>query len=237
VEKVINIGTSMADAQEVVGLAGKHEFMFAAVGLHPNDDSKITVANIDWEEFEKLASQPKVVAIGECGLDYSRIPYDVLSITDTQEKDRQKKLFSKQIEIAQKLDLPLSIHLREAQEDLVSQFGESLHDLSGVFHCFSGDQQYLNFIINSLPNFNISFAGNITFKNAQPLRELIKSVPLDRLLLETDCPFLTPEPNRGKRNEPANVQLTAQTLADVKGLSFEEIAKITTENACALFKL
>ena len=106
-----------------------------------------------------------------------------------------------------------------------------------MFHCFSGDGKYLEFILSKLPKFYVSFAGNITFKNAQFLRELAKDVPLDRLLVETDCPFLSPEPHRGKRNEPANVKITAEKLAEIKGINFEEIAKITSENAERLFRI
>ena len=226
VEKIINIGTSMTDAQEVIDLANKYDFMFAAVGIHPNDDPNITVENVDWEKFEELAKSKKVVAIGECGLDYSRGKDDI----------RQKALFAKQIGIAQKLNLPLSIHIRDAQEDLIEMLKQVQHDnLRGVFHCFSGDLKYLDFILRNLPGFCISFAGNITFKNAQSLRDLVKGVPLDRMLLETDCPFLTPEPHRGKRNEPMNVKITATTLAQLKDVSFEEIAEVTTRNAEALF--
>lgn len=230
VEKIVNIGTSMTDAQEVIDLANKYDFMFAAVGVHPNDDPAVTVDNIDWEKFEQLVESKKVVAIGECGLDYSRT-------AEESEKARQKSLFAKQIEIARKLNLSLSIHIREAQEDLMNEFEQSLQELCGVFHCFSGDQKYLNFILLKLPNFLVSFAGNLTFKNAQALRALASDVPVTRLLVETDCPFLTPEPFRGKRNEPANVKITAETLAKIKGLSFEEISDITTRNAEKLFRI
>lgn len=242
VEKIINIGTSMEDTSEVIDLAQKFDWMHAAVGIHPIDDSKNTVETVDWTEFERLARMPKVVAIGECGLDYSRLPG--YQTTRLPEIDRQKKLFAKQIEIAKKLGLPLSIHVREAQEDALAILDacaartyQNDEKLKGVFHCFSGDQKYLEFILKSLPNFYISFAGNITFRNAQPIRNLAKGVPLDRLLSETDCPFLTPEPNRGKRNEPANIRYTAEILAGIKGLSLPEIGKITTENAERLFRL
>ncbi len=238
VKKVVNIGTSMTDAKEVIDLAGKYNWIYAAVGLHPNDDLKITQENIDWEKFEKLVVSPKVVAIGECGLDYSRIKDKGLRTNEGGlEIERQKKLFTKQIELAEKLSLPMSLHIRDAQEDIINEFAEKLQKVSGAFHCFSGDQKYLDFILNTLPNFYVSIAGNITFRNAQQLRDLAKGVPLERLLIETDCPFLTPEPNRGKRNEPANVKITAQKLAEIKNLSFEEISEATTKNAESLFKI
>lgn len=221
VEKMINIGASMDDSAEAVGLAQKYEAMWATVGIHPNDDPTATIENVDWEKFMALAKQPKVVAIGETGLDFSR----------SQDKDRQVALFQKQIGIATNLDLPLSIHVRDGQEDLMKL------DIAGrgVFHCFSGDQRYLEYILDR--GFYVSFAGNVTFKNAPGLRELAKLTPLDRLLVETDCPYLSPEPLRGSRNEPANVKITATVLAEVKNVSFEELAQITTANCQKLFKI
>lgn len=240
VEKIIDIGTSLDDSLGAIEIAQKHDNLFATVGIHPNDDPAVTADNIDWGKFEELAKMPKVVAIGECGLDYSRIQDSGLKM---QEAKRQKDLFQKQIEIATKLSLPLSIHIRDAQQDLMEIF-VNLYDsleyhseLKGVFHCFSGDEQYLSFILEKLPGFYVSFAGNVTFKNAPQLRELAKQVPLDKLLVETDCPYLSPEPFRGLRNEPANVKTTAAKLAEIKNMSLEHISSIITENAHKLFKI
>lgn len=223
VEKIINIGTSLSDSQDAIKLATKHEGLFATVGIHPNDNLNATVDNIDWEIFENLAKSSKVVAIGETGLDFSK----------STDRDRQIKLFQKQISIAEKHNLPLSIHIREAQDDLIKI------PLSGrgVFHCFSGNEQYLEFILTKLPKFYISFAGNVTFRNAKPLQELAKLVPPERLLVETDCPFLSPEPLRGSQNVPANVKITAQRLAELKGVDFQKLAEITTQNAEKLFNI
>lgn len=223
VDKIINIGTSLEDSEKAIGLAQKYPNIYASVGIHPNDDPTATVDNIDWEKFKKLAKSPKVVAIGETGLDFSK----------TTDRDRQQKLFVKQIAIAEKFNLPLSIHIRDAYDELMNT---SLPG-HGVFHCFSGSQEYLNFILEKLPDFYISFAGNVTFKNAKPLQELAKMVPLDRLLVETDSPYLTPEPFRGSLNVPANVKITAQKLAEIKGVSFEELSEITAKNAEILFKI
>lgn len=223
VDKIINIGTSLEDSDKAIVLAQKYPNIFASVGIHPNDDPTATVDNIDWEKFETLAKSPKVVAIGETGLDFSK----------TTDRDRQQKLFEKQIGIAEKLNLPLSIHIRDAYDDLMKT---SLPG-RGVFHCFSGNQQYLEFILIKLPDFYISFAGNVTFKNAKDLQELAKLVPLDRLLVETDSPYLSPEPLRGMQNVPANVKITAQKLAELKNISFEKLAEITTQNAEKLFKI
>lgn len=215
VEKIINIGTSLADSRLAIELAQKYPGIWATVGIHPNDDPMATVDSVDWEEFARLARQPKVVAIGETGLDFSR----------SQDKERQVKLFEKQIEIAEQLDLPLSIHVRDGWEEIKNI---DLSKSRGVFHCYSGPAEFL-------PNFYISFAGNVTFKNAAGLRELAAAVPLDRLLVETDCPFLSPEPLRGSRNEPANVKIVASVLAEVKKVSLAELANQTSANAVKLF--
>lgn len=221
VSKVVVVGTSLEDSEKAIKLAQKHKHLFATVGIHPHEDCH------DWEKFAELAES--AVAIGECGLDYSR----------SKDKERQKKLLAKQIEIARKLNLPLSIHIRDAQEDAMEilDCGQNDKKLRGVFHCFSGDQKYLDFILNKLPNFYISFAGNITFKNAQQLRDLVKLVPMERLLVETDSPFLAPEPHRGTNNSPTNVKIVTEKIAEIKGVAFEKIAEETTKNATKLFNL
>lgn len=235
VEKIINIGTTLLDSKMAIGLAQKYDGLYATVGVHPNDDLDATVDNVDWVEFEKLAKEPKVVAIGECGLDFSRIPE--IQKSRQEEAERQRKLFEEQIEIAARLNLPLSIHIRDAQDDILQLFSETLSPNCGVFHCFSGNKEYLDWILRLLPSFYVSFAGNVTFKNAENLRELAGSVPAGRLLVETDCPYLSPEPHRGSRNEPANVKITATALAEVKNTSFEQLSNITTANAIKLFGL
>ncbi|MCL4397849.1 TatD family hydrolase [Patescibacteria group bacterium] len=225
VDKVINVGTSLEDSEKAIELAKKYDNIFAAVGIHPVDNPTLTINSIDWLKFEELAKQPKVVAIGECGLDYHQ----------NQDKDRQRAIFSKQIEIAAKLNLPLSIHIRDARADLMERFGEILSGNQGVFHCFSGDTNYLNFILEKLPTFYISFAGNLTFRNAKELQELAKIVPFEKILIETDSPYLAPEPYRGSQNSPANVKIVASKLAELKGVSLEEIETITATNAAFLF--
>jgi TatD DNase family protein len=233
VEKIVNIGTSIEDSKLAIELAHKYENLFATVGIHPNDDPTTTVESINWLEFESLANQPKVVAIGECGLDYSR-----LQTTDNRlqqgEKARQKALLRKQIEIAQRLDLPVCLHVRDAYEDML-EIAKNIK-INALFHCFSGATEYLNALLTS-PGFYFSFAGNVTFRNAQNIRDLAKLVPLDKLLIETDCPFLAPEPFRGKRNEPANVKIVAEKIAEIKGLTFDEISKSTTDNTHRLLRL
>lgn len=209
VEKIINIGTNLEDSRVAIKLAEKYDNLYATVGIHPEN------AGADWNEFERLAKNPKVVAIGECGLDNKvGLP-------------NQKEVFVQQIEIAKKLDLPLVIHVRDAWEEIKNI---DLSKNRGVFHCYSGPAKFPQ-------NFYVSFAGNVTFKKAENLRELARLVPIERLLVETDCPFLAPEPLRGSRNEPANVRITAQQLAEIKNVSLEELSGVTTGNATKLFNL
>ena len=226
VGKMICVGTNLEDSKQAIEIARRFDEVYASVGIHPDSPSP---SASDWSEFENLIFEPKVVAIGETGLDYKvGLP-------------GQKDLFEKQILLAEKYDKPLIIHIREAQKDLMEmlkplQGKQVQHDnLCGVFHCFSGDQKYLEFVLEK--DFYVSFAGNITFKNAENIRELTKLVPLDKILVETDSPFLSPEPLRGKQNEPANVKIVAQFLANLKGVSFDELEKITSGNAIKLFNL
>ncbi len=226
-EKIILVGTSLKDSQEAIKTAQENAGVFATVGIHPSDDPTATAENLDWQKFKELAGQPKVVAIGECGLDYHQ----------NQNIDRQRALFFKQIAVAAELNLPLSIHIRDARDDVMSLFTQELAGAKGVFHCFSGDKAYLDFILKKLPNFYLSFAGNVTFKNAKDLQELARLVPLEKLLLETDSPYLAPEPYRGLPNFPANVKITASRLAEIHGVSLAKIAEITSINANRLFHL
>ncbi|MBI3559469.1 TatD family hydrolase [Candidatus Gottesmanbacteria bacterium] len=224
VEKIICVGTNLEDSRIAIELARKYENVFATVGIHPDSPSP---SASDWSKFEKMALQPKVVAIGECGLDYSRIKNYELSIM-VAEKERQKTLFEKQIEIAGKLNLPLVIHCREAQEELKKILAKGGMTHGGVLHCFAGGMEIPE-------NFYISFAGNVTFKNAKNLQELARLIPLEKLLVETDCPFLAPEPFRGSQNEPANVKITATVLAELHQITLEKLSEITTANAIKLF--
>lgn len=235
VNTIINIGTNLDDSALGIEIAGKFPNVYTTVGIHPNDDTNITVDSTDWDKFEELAKQPKVVAIGECGLDYSRLP-SIDYRLQQDEKERQRKLFLKQIEIAQKLNFPVSIHVRDAYDDML-EIAKTIN-VPAVFHCMSGTPDCLSSLLRLSPDFYFSFAGNITFKNADSIRQLAKLVPLDKLLIETDSPFLSPEPHRGKINEPANVKIVAEKLAEIKEqLSFEEVSKTTSENAKRLFSL
>jgi TatD DNase family protein len=218
VSKIVVVGTNLEDSEKAIDLARKHNNLFATVGIHPHETCG------DWEKFEELAKS--AVAIGECGLDYSRT-----------KNGGQRALFQKQIGVAKKLDLPLILHVREVQEDIIEMLKRVQHDtLRGVFHCCSGDEDYLKTILG-FENFYVSFAGNITYKSAQNLRDLVKLVPLEKLMVETDSPFLTPEPHRGTRNTPENVKIVAEKIASIKELSLEEVAGATTKNAETLFRI
>jgi TatD DNase family protein len=226
VERFLTIGCDLATSQSAVALAEHYPFIYASIGVHPHEVKHI---RDDWyDEFRCLAKNQKVVAYGEIGLDYH---YNHSS--PKEQRDR----FREQIQLACELTLPIIIHTREAQEDTIAILREEkASEVGGVFHCFSGDAWLAKEALNL--GFYLSFSGILTFQNATALREIAKNTPLDRVLVETDCPYLTPVPYRGKRNEPAYVSQVAKQLAVLHPeLSLEEIQERTTENAKQLFKI
>jgi TatD DNase family protein len=181
------------------------------------------------DELRALASRPKVVAIGEIGLDFYR---------DLSPREKQRQAFEQQLALASEVGKPVIIHDREAHKEVMTilrRWAEGCQQSIGVLHCFSGDLAMAKEAIKM--GFYISIAGPVTFPNARRLRELVRQLPLEKLLVETDCPYLTPHPHRGKRNEPAYVKLVAQEAAHIKGLTLEEVARVTSDNARALFAL
>ncbi|MBI5699982.1 TatD family hydrolase [Candidatus Saganbacteria bacterium] len=225
IEAIINASFDLKSSKEGLRLAKDHDFIYAAIGIHPHDANLVDQKMI--EELEKLASDPKVVAIGETGLDYYK---------NLQPQEVQIAAFRKFLQLAQKLDKPIIIHCREAQDDVMRVLREENQGkMRGVFHCFAGDEKLIKFA-NDL-GFLISFTGNITFKKANRTRELAKLIPLSQIMVETDCPYLAPEPFRGRRNEPAFVAYVAKSLAEIKGITVEELAMETTKNAKKLFKI
>ena len=221
-ENIVCIGTTVADSKENVELAKKHDNIFAAVGIYP-EYSK-TVTDEDLRAIEELAKNQKVVAIGEIGLDYHDENYD---------KESQKKIFVRQLEIADRLALPFCIHCRAAAADVYNVLEENKHLInhSGLMHCYSeGREWYKKFLDLGL---YLSFSGNITYKKSD--RSFLKDVPLDKILVETDSPYLSPEPLRGRPNEPKNVQHVIDKIAIELGISSDELEKITTENAKKLY--
>jgi TatD DNase family protein len=223
-ECVVTIGTTAASSREAVELAQTDPLLFAAVGIQPNYVAE--AAPGDWEVIEELASRPRVVAIGETGLDryWDHAPFDL-----------QAEYFGKHIALAQRHKLPFVVHCREAEQDVVAALkaAAAAGPLAGVMHSFSGDVETALACVEL--GLYISFAGMVTFKKNDALRAVAAKVPLERLLIETDSPYLAPVPMRGKRNEPAYVRHTAECLAGVRGITPDELACVTAENARRLF--
>jgi TatD DNase family protein len=225
VGKMVVVGFDRPTIERAMELVEHYDFLYASVGWHPVDAIDMTNEDLAW--IEELSSHPKVVALGEMGLDYH---------WDKSPKDVQKEVFRKQIHLAKKVKLPIIIHNREATQDIVDILREEgAEEVGGIMHCFSGSPEIAQECVDM--NFYISLGGPVTFKNAKKPKEVAQEIPLDRLLIETDCPYLAPHPNRGKRNEPAYVKLVAEQIAELKGISLEEVEKITTENANKLFNI
>ncbi|WP_337017569.1 TatD family hydrolase [Oceanobacillus massiliensis] len=204
-------------------IAEQNETIYAAVGWHPVDAIDMTEEDLAW--IEELSNHPKVVAIGEMGLDYH---------WDKSPKDIQKEVLRKQIRLAKKVRMPIIIHNREATEDIIKILKEEdAKEIGGVMHCYNDSVDFIQECLDM--NFYISLGGPVTFKNAPLPKEVAKRVPLDRLLVETDAPFLAPHPNRGKRNEPAYVKLVAEKIAELREMDVEEISGITTKNGLKFF--
>jgi len=225
VSYIANMGYDLPSSRRAVEIAKAHSCCYAAVGIHPQDADTVTAET--YEELKKLLQGPKVVAVGEIGLDYYR---------DPTPKDLQQAVFREQIQIAKEFKLPISIHDRDAHGDILQIIKEEqAGEYGGILHCFSGSWEMAKVCINS--GFYISLAGPVTFKNARRLQEIAPKIPLDHLLLETDCPYLAPEPYRGKRNEPAYVAEIAKFVADLRQMDWEELAEITSSNAKRVFRL
>ncbi|TVM01008.1 MAG: radical SAM protein [Candidatus Brocadia sp. WS118] len=223
VDGIINVGTSLASSKKSVALANRFHNIYASIGIHPHDASK--VSEQDWQTLESLIHEKKVIAVGETGLDYYR---------NRSPHEDQQRIFHKHLTLAKTNNLPVIIHCRDASDDCLKILDEHKNGmLKGVVHCFSGTAEVAKKCIEL--GLYVSFAGPITFSNASNLREVAKSVPVERLLLETDCPFLSPQPKRGERNEPAYLSYIIPVLADLYGLSVQDIKRITTFNAYKLF--
>ena len=219
-------GTNVKSSQKAIDIAGKYHEVFASVGIHPHEADKVT--GFDVSRLRDLATgNDKVVAVGEIGLDHYK---------GYSDRGNQMRLFRDCVKLAKELDLPVILHNREAGRELLSVLKQDeFNTMRGVIHCFSGDQEFLREILAM--DYYVSFAGNITYEKAQDLRDLAKDVPLERLLLETDSPYITPAPKRGKRNEPGNVLYLLDVYSEIYGMSQEAIAEATTANADSLFRL
>ncbi len=225
VTRIVSVGIDLASSRSAIGLADQHEGIYATVGVHPHNVAELTEA--DYEALRILCRQPKVVAYGEIGLDYVK-NYTPVAL--------QKEHFARQVALARELELPLVVHDREAHDDIM-EILESAGSFpaGGVMHCFSGDVVLARRVLAL--GFHISIPGVVTFAKAEMLQETVREIPLGALVLETDGPFLAPVPQRGKRNEPRLLLFTAQKVAELKGLSLDEVARQTTMNAVQLFGL
>lgn len=225
VKYMVVVGFNRETIPLALEIAEQHETIYASVGWHPVDAIDCTDEDLAW--IEEMSRHPKVVALGEMGLDYH---------WDQSPKNVQKKVFRKQIDLAKKLKMPIIIHNRNATEDVMNILQtENAKEVGGIMHCYSDSPKYIQECLDM--NFYISLGGPVTFKNATLPKEVAKQVPLNRLLIETDAPYLSPHPNRGKRNEPAYITLVAEKIAMLKGMTYEKLVKQTTENAFALYDI
>lgn len=242
---IINPGSSLKHSRTACELAQKHPSVYSAVGLHPHEAAGLNPKDLDLiiKKLAELVEKNKVVAIGETGLDYYNVGRNLDRNTLLEKEiikevqriqEMQKRLFKAQLDLAQKKSLPVIIHCRDAYEELLEIIKD--YKLKGVVHCFSGNPKQAKEFLNL--GLFISFTGVITFvKDDDELIKIVKETPLEKMLLETDAPYLTPEPYRGKRNEPAYVKFITEKIADIKGVSIDEVVKITDQNTKKLFKI
>ena len=224
VTKMVTVGIDLESSKIALEFASRFEGIYAAIGYHPNESKLMDV--LGWEELEKLAHNKKVVAIGETGLDYYRRRSTIR---------QQMESFKKHLNLACKLDLPLIVHDREAHRDIMKILKEGSQGLKVVVHCFSGDMDMAQKCIEE--GYCIGIGGVVTFNNAKTLQLIVKEIPLKKILLETDSPFLAPHPFRGKPNEPKYIPLIAEKIAEIKGISLEKVAEVTSCNAQEFFRI
>ena len=220
---VMNAGCSLESSRDIVNMTAKYPWLYGSVGSHPDSANEVNEEVI--EEYRKLCQNEKIKAIGEIGLDYyyEDIPRDI-----------QQKAFRMQMQLAAEANLPVIVHEREAHDDgmrIVKEFPK----VTGVFHCYSGSAEMARQLVKM--GWYIGFTGVLTFKNARKAVETAASIPLDRIVIETDCPFMAPEPFRGKRNDPGYLYRMAERLAEIRGITPEEAAAVTTENAKRLYRI
>ena len=221
---IVNVSATYNSCRKVIALAKEYPFVYAAVGIHPDE-----VGSLNEETFvqmKELFKEDKVVAVGEIGLDY---------YWDNEPREVQKKWFIRQMELARELELPVLIHSREAAADTMEIMKEHAKGLSGVIHCYSYSKEMAQEYIKM--GFYIGIGGVVTFKNAKKLKEVAENIPLTSIVLETDCPYMAPEPNRGKRNNSAYIRYVAEKIAELKGITYEEVVEQTEKNAREMYRL
>lgn len=224
VVNVLNCGASMQGARDSVKLADKYDFFYAAVGIHPENAYELTEEN--YEEIKEMTKNPKVRAIGEIGLDYYW--------EENPPREKQKEVFRRQMELAMELDMPVVIHDRDAHGDTLEIMKE-FPQVKGVVHCFSGSVEFARECLKL--GYYIGFTGVITFKNAKKAIDVVKEVPMDRILVETDAPYMAPTPNRGKRNRSDYIKFVIEKIADIKEISVDEVSSVTIKNTKNLLKI
>lgn len=230
ITKFVCAGYDIESSKKAIELSEKYEFIYSICGISPNDIPQSSEEL--WKSIDEISdivsrnNSKKIVAIGEIGLDY---------YWNKENKELQKQAFIKQIELANKLELPIVIHSRDASVDTIQVLKENTVNKKGIFHCCQLNQELVRQALEL--RFYISFAGPITFKNAKNAKEVVNQVPIERILIETDSPYLSPEPNRGKRNDSRNVKFVAQKIAEFKNLTIEEVSKCTYDNAMRVFEI
>jgi len=222
---ILNSCSSLDEVPDIFAICEKYPFVYASVGIHPHEVSELTEADMD--KLKEYAKNPKVKAIGEIGLDY---------FYDFSPRDIQQKWFARQLELAREVSKPVIIHSRDACADTIDIL-KSGHasEVGGIIHCYSYSKETVKTFYDM--NFYFGIGGVLTFKNAKKLIEAANVIPLERIVLETDCPYLAPVPNRGKRNDSSNIQYVIEKLADIKGVTKEQIAEVTYQNACRVYGL
>ena len=221
---IVNVSATYESCENVVKLAEKYPFLYAAVGVHPDEVGALN--EVTFARMKELFSNPKVVAVGEIGLDY---------YWDNESHDLQKEWFVRQLALARELHLQVLIHSRDAAADTMEIMKAYGQGLDGVIHCFSYSKEMAREYVKM--GYYIGVGGVVTFKNAKKMKEVVEEVPLESILLETDCPYLAPEPNRGKRNSSLNLVYVAQKIAQIKGVTYEEVVAQTEENARKMYHL
>lgn len=223
VHRIVVVGVDLASSRAAIGIAARYANCWATVGVHPHEAE--TCSDATWQELAELAQAPRVVAIGETGLDYYR---------NIASKPAQQRAFASQLALAAEVSLPVVVHMREAYSDVHRTLAQAKRSQPAIMHCFSGDRMQATAFLKL--GCMISLAGPVTFRSAGKLHEVAKMVPSDRLLIETDCPYLAPVPYRGKRNEPAFIRHTLESIAKRRGVTSEDLEEITDFNAQATFR-
>ncbi len=222
---IVNVGANMASSQSSLDLADKYDFIYAAVGVHPSDSAELSDENL--EKIRKMSAHDKCLAIGEIGLDY---------YWPEPDHEIQKMWFRRQLQLAREVKKPVIIHSREAAQDTVSIMKEeNAGEIGGVVHCFSYSKEVAQECVDM--GFYVGIGGVITFKNGRKLKEVAEVIPMEKILLETDCPYLSPEPFRGKRNSSLNLPYVVKALSEIKGISPEEVINISEKNAREMYGL